>query len=131
MTKDNQNENAAILNLSQMIFGGFLQQSISVAVAAKLGISDLLQTGPKSIEELADVTNTHGPSLYRLLRALSGVGVYKELDGKRFELDVLGNFLQTDVEGSLRGFAIMIGETWHRKKLEKYLITPCQVYQKI
>lgn len=112
MTKDNQNEKAAILNLSQMIFGGFLQQSISVV--AKLGISDLLQSGPTGIEELADVTHTHGPSLYRLLRALSGVGIYKELDGKRFELDVLGNFLQTDVEGSLRGFAIMIGEAWHR-----------------
>jgi hypothetical protein len=40
-------------------------------VAAKLGIADLLKDGPKSSEELAQLTDTHAPSLYRVMRALA------------------------------------------------------------
>jgi hypothetical protein len=38
--------------------------------AAKLGIADLLVSGPRDIEGLAASTRAHGPSLYRLLRTL-------------------------------------------------------------
>jgi hypothetical protein len=45
----------------QVINGGFAAQC--VYVAAKLGIADFLGEGPKSCEELAVETSTHGPSL--------------------------------------------------------------------
>src|SRR5688500_6974899 len=38
-----------------------------VGVFAKLGISDLLQSGPMTAEELAEATGTHAPSLFRVL----------------------------------------------------------------
>lgn len=98
--------------LYEIILGGFIQQAVSVA--AKLGIPDLLQSGPKHYEELANLTHTHAPSLYRLMRALSHLGIFKERDGHLFENDSLGKYLQTDSNGSLRNFAIMVGEQWHR-----------------
>ena len=60
---------AQMLNL---IIGFFVSQGLHVA--AKLGIADLLKSGPKDSKELAKATGAHAPSLYRLLRALtSGV----------------------------------------------------------
>src|SRR5262245_47599199 len=47
-----------------MAFG----MSRSVYAAAELGIADLLGDGPKTVEELAEATGTHVPSLRRLLR---------------------------------------------------------------
>ena len=56
-------------------------KSQAVYVAAKLGIADLVQDGPKTSDELATATGTHAPSLYRLLRALASVGVFTDLAG--------------------------------------------------
>jgi hypothetical protein len=42
----------------------------SLALAAELGIADLLADGPRGSEELAQATSTHSRSLYRLLRVL-------------------------------------------------------------
>ncbi|HET9527010.1 MAG TPA: methyltransferase dimerization domain-containing protein, partial [Pyrinomonadaceae bacterium] len=44
--------------------------SRAVFIIARLGVADLLKSGPKSAEELAESTGTHAPSLYRVLRAL-------------------------------------------------------------
>src|SRR5262245_18955590 len=56
---------------------------------AKLGIADLLKHGPKGVDELAQVTNTHAPSLYRLLRAVASLGIFAEDDQRRFALTAL------------------------------------------
>src|SRR4051812_46230536 len=61
----------------RMIHGFMISQAIYVA--AKLGIADLLQDGPRSSEELARATSMHEPSLYRVLRTLSAIGVFKEM----------------------------------------------------
>ncbi len=45
------------------------QASQAIHVAATLGIADLLKEGPRSVDELAEATGTHAPTLYRLLRA--------------------------------------------------------------
>jgi Dimerisation domain len=55
------------------IMTGF-RVSRATYIAAKLGIADLLKDGPKSAEELAQFTDTHAPSLYRVMRALASVG---------------------------------------------------------
>lgn len=47
-------------------------------VAAALGIADRLADGPRSVDELTDATGAHHVSLYRLLRMLAGVGVFRE-----------------------------------------------------
>jgi hypothetical protein len=48
--------------------------SRTIFVAAKLGLADLLQDGPRTSEQLARTTGTHAPSLYRVLRALVSIG---------------------------------------------------------
>jgi hypothetical protein len=42
--------------------------SQAIHVAAKLGIADLIGDKPRTVEELANETRTHAPSLGRLTR---------------------------------------------------------------
>ena len=93
--------------LRQMITGYRTTQMIYVA--AKLGIADLLSNGPKGAEELTETAGVHVRSLYRLLRALSSLGILAELDDGRFELTPRGELLQSDVPGSAHAFALMNG----------------------
>ena len=80
--------------------------SRAVYVFAKLGIPDLLASGPKTADELATATKTHAPSLYRLLRALATTGfVTANADG-RFAQTPVSEILVTDAPGSLRWFTI-------------------------
>jgi len=80
--------------------------SRALYVAAKLGIADLLQSGPKTVEELAEATNTHAPSLYRIMRALTSAGIFKRENDDRFALTPLSETLVTGVPGSVRWFII-------------------------
>jgi hypothetical protein len=98
--------------LAQMIFGGWVQQTITVA--AKLSVADLLKEGPLSHEQLAELTDSHPETIYRLMRALSSVGLFTELDNKTFALQPLGTFLQSETPGSMRALALLFGEKWHR-----------------
>jgi hypothetical protein len=85
--------------------------SRAIYVAAKLGIADLLKDGPKSSDELARLTSTHSPSLYRVIRALASVGVFAEDEQGRFTLTPIAATLQSDAPGSLHAWAIMaLGE---------------------
>lgn len=49
-----------------------------ICVVVELGIADLLRDGPLGVDTLAEKTETHAPTLYRLLRALSSVGIFLE-----------------------------------------------------
>jgi len=62
--------------LTSMLTGYWISQS--AYVAAKLGIADLLQAGPRTVEQLAATTDTNADALYRLLRALASVGLFAE-----------------------------------------------------
>jgi hypothetical protein len=98
--------------LIQMITGFWISQAIYAA--AKLGIADLVKEGPKPCEELAQTTGMSSQTLYRLLRALASVGVFREEEAGRFGLTPLAEYLQSGVPGSLRAFAIMHSELLYR-----------------
>src|SRR5215470_9342900 len=87
--------------LAQLIFGKCV--AMAVSVVAKLRVADLLADGPKAAADLAAATNTHPPSLYRVMRCLAAVGVFAEQADGRFALTPMGEFLRTGVKGSLRG----------------------------
>ncbi len=72
------------------------QRSQALGVAAELGIADLLAAGPRTAAELAAATGSDGPALYRLLRALSSIGVFHEDGECRFSLTVMGELLRRD-----------------------------------
>ncbi len=88
------------------------QVSQAIHVVATLGIADLLKDGPMSVDELAEVTETHASALYRILRALASVGVFAEQSDGRFGLTPLAEHLQTDVPGSLRSWAMLMGRPY-------------------
>lgn len=99
--------------LAQMTFGFIISQAISVA--SKLYIADRLEEGAKTVEELAALTDTHAPSLYRLLRALASVGIFQKNADGEFLNTPMSEFLRSDHPESLRGIAHMIcdREHWH------------------
>src|SRR6188472_997925 len=94
--------------LGQMIFGKCVTMALSVA--AKLRIADKVAAGAKSADELGTETGTHGPTLYRVLRALSGLGVFSESADGKFSLTPMGELLRSDVPGSMRGMADFVGD---------------------
>ncbi|MGJ5893517.1 methyltransferase [Streptomyces niveiscabiei] len=91
----------------QIITAGWLAQAVSAT--AELGVADTLADGPRALAEIAAATDTHAPSLYRLLRAGADIGLFTEHDDKVFELTPLGDTLRTDSPASLRNFAIWTG----------------------
>ena len=88
----------------QIISGFWISRG--VYVIAKLGIPDLLKSGPKTAEELAEATKMHAPSLFRILRALASVGVLSSANGGRFAQTPVSETLVTDAPSSLRWFAV-------------------------
>jgi len=100
--------NASPPVLFQMATGYWVSQAIYVA--AKLGIADLLKDGPQSCVTLAASTGSDALSLFRLMRALSSVGIFLHLGSDCFALSRLAESLQTEVHGSLRAMVITIGE---------------------
>jgi O-methyltransferase/methyltransferase family protein len=97
--------------LFQMVTGYYVSQALYVA--AKLGIADVLKDGPRHYTTLAQLTGTHSPSLYRLLRLLASAGVCDEQENGHFGLTAIGAYLQTDISGSLRAIALQFAGPWH------------------
>lgn len=98
--------------LNRMIVGSWVTQAIYVA--AEIGIADLLAAGPRKADELARDTKTHGASLYRVLRALASIDIFREDDAGRFSLTPLGKLLVSDAPGSKRSLARMAGAEFYR-----------------
>jgi O-methyltransferase domain/Dimerisation domain len=86
----------------------------SVYAAAELGIADLLAEAPLTTAELAERTGAHGPSLRRLLLALTGLGLVLQTETDRFELAELGRPLRRDAPDSIRDLVRMMcgPEVW-------------------
>ena len=99
--------------MMQMTMGFIVSQAISVA--AKLYLADHFKNGGRTLAELAELTATDEPSLYRLLRALTSVGVFQKAADGRYENSPLSEVLRSDVPESIRGAAHMIcdREHWH------------------
>ncbi len=85
----------------------------SMAAAAKLGVPDALADGPCSVEELAARTDSHGPSLSRLLRTLAGGGVVEQDSTGRYVNSSLGDTLREGTPGSVRDAVIWVCEPMH------------------
>lgn len=95
----------------QMFKGSWITQGLWVA--GELGIANLLGDGPRTAEDLAAQTRTHGGALYRVLRALASVGVFAEDENGRFSLTPLAELLRSDVADSQQAFAVMMGAEFH------------------
>src|SRR4029077_5281734 len=90
------------------IITGFMASRVT-SVAAELGLADLLAGGAQPIATLAERTETHAPSLHRLLRALAAIGFLDEVAPGRFALTALGTQFRTGAHGSMRNLPPLIG----------------------
>ena len=89
--------------------------SQAIYVVTQLGIPDLLADGPREIDELARATESHAPSLRRVLLFLAGVGVLDKVGPERFALTPMSALLRTGVPGSVRPSVLLsLGESHWR-----------------
>jgi hypothetical protein len=88
--------------------------SRAIYVAAKLRVTDRLADGPRSAEDLAAEAGVAPRPLYRVLRALTSVGIFAgEADG-RFRLNPPAELLREDGPESLWAFAVAVGGEMYR-----------------
>ena len=92
--------------------------STAICAAAKLGIADQLESGPKTTKDLASVLNLHEESLYRVLRALAGLGIFQEGDNRTFSQTTLSDVLRTNAKPSLRYAAGSLLDNWHARAFQ-------------
>ncbi len=102
---------APTVALRRLVNGYQVTQAIHVAAA--LGIADLLRDGPRDGEDLARATETHAPSLGRVLRALASVGVLHEDADGRFALTDIGACLRSDAPEPVGAWAAFVGRPYH------------------
>ena len=77
---------------------------------AELGVADLLKDGPRTSAQLAAAAHVQEDALYRVMRALAGVGFFTEHPGRVFGNNANSEVLRTDVPGSMRAMARWLGE---------------------
>jgi len=81
-------------------------------VVAELGVADALGEEPCDAESLAQRTRSQPQALHRVLRALANHGIF-EHDGEKFRHNAASRMLRSDVPGSLRSLARMMGLKVH------------------
>lgn len=94
--------------MMQYILGKWISRPVSLV--ARLGIADLMASGERSVEALAEATGTHAGSLYRVMRALAALGIFHETEVRHFTLTPLGECLKSD---GLRYQAMLFHSEWH------------------
>ena len=96
--------------LFEILMGQWIARCVQVA--ANLGVADALGDSPKSVEELAQATDTHAPTLYRLLRSLASRGIFTEVRPGYFAQTELSAVLRSNQPGSLNALVRTYGSEW-------------------
>jgi len=115
-----QFQNSAFKIFDILARGQIVAQSISIV--AKLRIPDNLRDGPKSVGEMAVSAKVNPDALYRMLRMLASVGIFREIvssreekkqneysKARRFQLTPTACLLCSQTENSVRDFALLSG----------------------
>ena len=90
--------------LGQLINGYWATWSI--IAAARLGLADALGDAGAPIARLAEQVGADGDALYRLMRALASLGIFREEGERTFQHTPLSRALKKDVPGSMHGLAV-------------------------
>jgi hypothetical protein len=100
------------VTLDRMIEG--YRDTQFVALAARLGIADLLSDRPLTSDQLADATGSNPDALYRVLRVLAVRGIFAELPERRFAITPISDLLRTQHPASRREVAVFDAGPWYR-----------------
>jgi hypothetical protein len=107
------------LALLRMTEGLVVHQAL--CAAATLGIADLLDAGGKRAPELASTLRVDEDALYRLLRFLSGQGVFRETGSRTFLNTPLSEYMRSDVPNSVRAILIFRGGRYYFSPFTEFL----------
>jgi hypothetical protein len=122
MTKNEHNEAEKVPPQAQLIqMATALCVSRIIYVAAQLDLAEHIAQGRKSADELAGVTQTHAPSLFRLMRTLAHLGILDQDPTNRFGLTPVGQALRTGAPGSARATILTIASQWWSRGFEQLL----------
>jgi hypothetical protein len=91
---------------------GYMVSSALYGVTS-LGIPDLLKSGSRSVAELAVLSGSHEGALYRVMRALSSIGLFAENPSRTFSLTPLSEPLCKDSPDSMRDMALWLSDPFH------------------
>lgn len=97
--------------MMEMAFGYVLSRAVGAAV--RLGVSDLLEHGPRSVGDLAASTQTNADALGRMLRTLAASGVFMETSPGVFANTELSDVLRANAPHSARALTLFITDEMH------------------
>ena len=103
--------------LMQLLAGAWVTQAI--ATAARLGLPDALASGPMTVDEIAAKAGTNRGATKRLMRMLTGIGVFAPADGGRYGLTAVSERLREETPGSLKHMFIAETDGLHWRSWEK------------
>jgi hypothetical protein len=89
-----------------------LVQARCLIAAAELGIADVLANGPLSAEAIASQTKADADNVFRLMRALETIGVFKQVSPRVFENTPMSVCLRKNVPGSLWALVQIFAPGW-------------------
>jgi len=89
--------------------------STALQLAVQVGVADHLAAGPRTARELAAATGTNEDALYRVLRALASVGVFDEVEPRRFALTPAADILRKDAPRSIHDVVLFIADPLHMR----------------
>lgn len=99
--------------MMELILNAWVAQAITTA--ADLGVADALAEGPLSGEQLADRVGADADALRRLMRALIGIGIFRQRGDGCYALTPLAETLRTNAPISMAGMARWVGSPQHRE----------------
>ncbi len=101
----------------EMVMAQFVSRLIHLTATLKL--PDYLAAGPKTADELAPLTATHAPALYRVMRTLASLGLFTEDQAHRFTLQPLGAALKSGTPS--HATALIMGGDLVARSLDNFL----------
>jgi hypothetical protein len=87
------------------------QVSQAIHVAATLKVADIVGEEPRPATDLARTLAVHEDSLYRLLRALATVGIFREVEERAFVSTPMSDLLRSDHPRRMQGWPVFIGRS--------------------
>lgn len=98
----------AAFELHRLLNGFQVTQAIHVAAAMR--VADQIGLDPVPVTDIAAAVASHPGALYRLLRALAAVGIFREHDDRRFSHTAMSECLRSDCEYPVGPHAVFVGQ---------------------
>ena len=96
-----------------MQLGTGFMATAALYAATKLGIPDILKSGPKPTSEIARACDGNEDAVYRVMRALASAGIFTEVAPRTFALMPEGELLLSDRPDSQRSMVLWLGNKMH------------------